>query len=80
MLFGDSITQAGWTEGAFGARLAGALPSQGFLYKNDSQFYCADVYSRKFDVLNRGLAGYNTEWAIPVLEQASGINFPADRA
>ncbi|KAJ6546521.1 SGNH hydrolase-type esterase domain-containing protein [Mycena vulgaris] len=50
MLFGDSITQAGWTEGGFGARLA-----------ND--------YSRKFDVLNRGLAGYNTEWAIPVLEQ-----------
>ncbi|KAJ6547400.1 GDSL Lipase/Acylhydrolase [Mycena capillaripes] len=50
MLFGDSITQAGWTEGAFGARLA-------------------DVYSRKLDVLNRGLAGYNTEWAIPVLEQ-----------
>ncbi|KAJ7685031.1 GDSL Lipase/Acylhydrolase [Mycena polygramma] len=50
MLFGDSITQAGWTEGGFGARLA-------------------NVYSRKFDVLNRGLAGYNTEWAIPVLEQ-----------
>ncbi|KAJ7470598.1 SGNH hydrolase-type esterase domain-containing protein [Mycena latifolia] len=50
MLFGDSITQAGWTEGGFGARLANA-------------------YSRKFDVLNRGLAGYNTEWAIPVFEQ-----------
>ncbi|KAJ7090032.1 hypothetical protein C8R43DRAFT_1050416 [Mycena crocata] len=31
----------------------------------------ANVYSRKLDVLNRGLAGYNTEWAIPVLEQAS---------
>ncbi|KAJ6630657.1 SGNH hydrolase-type esterase domain-containing protein [Mycena sp. CBHHK59/15] len=50
MLFGDSITQLGWTEGGFGARLA-------------------DVYSRKLDVINRGLAGYNTEWAIPVLEQ-----------
>ncbi|KAJ7694204.1 SGNH hydrolase-type esterase domain-containing protein [Mycena rosella] len=50
MLFGDSITQAGWTDGGVGARLA-------------------NVYSRKFDVLNRGLAGYNTEWAIPVLEQ-----------
>jgi len=50
MLFGDSITQAGWAEDAFGARLA-------------------HVYSRKLDVLNRGLAGYNTDWAIPVLEQ-----------
>ncbi|KAJ7109216.1 SGNH hydrolase-type esterase domain-containing protein [Mycena epipterygia] len=50
MLFGDSITQMGWTEGGFGARLA-------------------NVYSRTFDVLNRGLAGYNTDWAIPVLEQ-----------
>ncbi|THH04560.1 hypothetical protein EW146_g10146 [Bondarzewia mesenterica] len=29
----------------------------------------ADVYARKFDVLNRGYSGYNTEWALPVLEQ-----------
>ncbi|KAJ7046617.1 GDSL Lipase/Acylhydrolase [Mycena alexandri] len=50
MLFGDSITQGGWSDGGFGARLANA-------------------YSRKFDVLNRGLAGYNTDWALPVLEQ-----------
>ncbi|KAJ7063150.1 SGNH hydrolase [Mycena amicta] len=50
VLFGDSITQAGWTDCAFGARLANA-------------------YSRKLDVLNRGLAGYNTDWALPVLEQ-----------
>ncbi|KAF7338427.1 GDSL Lipase/Acylhydrolase [Mycena venus] len=50
MLFGDSITQAGWAEDAFGARLA-------------------NVYSRKLDVLNRGLSGYTTDWAIPVLEQ-----------
>jgi hypothetical protein len=28
-----------------------------------------DAYSRKLDVLNRGLSGYNTDWAIPVLEQ-----------
>ncbi|KAF9009422.1 SGNH hydrolase-type esterase domain-containing protein [Cyathus striatus] len=27
------------------------------------------VYARKLDVLNRGYSGYNTEWAIPVLEQ-----------
>lgn len=50
MLFGDSITQGGWEDGGFGARLA-------------------HVYSRKFDVLNRGLSGYNSEWAIPVFEQ-----------
>ncbi len=28
-----------------------------------------DVYARKLDILNRGLSGYNTEWAIPVFEQ-----------
>jgi len=27
------------------------------------------VYARKLDVLNRGLSGYNTDWALPVLEQ-----------
>lgn len=26
-------------------------------------------YARKLDVLNRGLSGYNTEWAIPVFEK-----------
>ncbi|KAL5490526.1 IAH1 [Sanghuangporus weigelae] len=29
----------------------------------------ASVYVRKFDVINRGFSGYNTEWAIPVFEQ-----------
>jgi len=29
----------------------------------------AHVYARKLDVINRGLSGYNTEWAIPVFEQ-----------
>ncbi|CAE6482109.1 unnamed protein product [Rhizoctonia solani] len=27
------------------------------------------VYARKLDVINRGLSGYNTEWAIPVFEE-----------
>jgi len=27
------------------------------------------VYARKLDVINRGLSGYNTKWAIPVFEQ-----------
>ncbi|KAL1918713.1 uncharacterized protein VTP21DRAFT_2735 [Calcarisporiella thermophila] len=29
----------------------------------------SDVYSRKLDILNRGYSGYNTDWAIPALEQ-----------
>jgi len=29
----------------------------------------AYVYARKLDVINRGLSGYNTEWAIPVFKQ-----------
>jgi len=39
-------------------------PHQPFLASPNS-----DVYARKLDVLNRGLSGYNTDWAIPVLEQ-----------
>ncbi|THH33012.1 hypothetical protein EUX98_g1217 [Antrodiella citrinella] len=27
------------------------------------------AYTRKVDVLNRGFSGYNTRWAIPILEQ-----------
>lgn len=27
------------------------------------------AYLRKFDVINRGLSGYQTDWAIPVSEQ-----------
>ncbi|KAI0260993.1 SGNH hydrolase [Gloeopeniophorella convolvens] len=29
----------------------------------------ANLYVRKVDVLNRGFSGYNTDWALPVLEQ-----------
>ncbi|KAG8954693.1 hypothetical protein FRC04_011126 [Tulasnella sp. 424] len=29
----------------------------------------AYVYARKLDVINRGLSGYNSEWALPVFEQ-----------
>ncbi|CDZ98401.1 Isoamyl acetate-hydrolyzing esterase [Phaffia rhodozyma] len=28
-------------------------------------------YCRKLDVINRGYGGYNTEWALPILDQAS---------
>jgi len=34
-----------------------------------------DVYCRKLDVVNRGLSGFNTEWAIPVFEQVSWADF-----
>ncbi|KIO17862.1 hypothetical protein M407DRAFT_84542, partial [Tulasnella calospora MUT 4182] len=30
---------------------------------------CQYVYARKLDVINRGLSGYNSEWAMPVFEQ-----------
>ena len=33
------------------------------------------VYSRKLDVINRGLSGFNTEWAIPVFEQVGWLDF-----
>nr|GAT43985.1 GDSL lipase acylhydrolase family protein [Mycena chlorophos] len=29
----------------------------------------ASVYTRKLDVLNRGLSGYNTKWALPILQK-----------
>jgi len=29
----------------------------------------AHVYARKLDVINRGLSGYNSEWALPVFEK-----------
>jgi hypothetical protein len=33
----------------------------------------AYVYARKLDVINRGLSGYNSDWAIPVFEEARKI-------
>jgi len=33
------------------------------------------VYARKLDVINRGLSGFNTEWAIPVFEQVGWLDF-----
>lgn len=29
-----------------------------------------DIYARRLDVINRGMSGYNTDWGIPVFEQA----------
>ena len=35
----------------------------------------ANAYTRKLDVINRGLSGYNTDWAIPIFEQARRCDF-----
>ncbi|KZV96497.1 GDSL Lipase/Acylhydrolase [Exidia glandulosa HHB12029] len=53
----DSIVLFGdsITEGAFAAGGFG--------------FLLADAYRRKLDVLNRGMGGYTTDWALPVFEQ-----------
>ena len=62
VLFGDSLTQQGWySEHSRNEGWAARL---------------ANAYSRKADVLNRGLSGYNTRWAL----QALGPMFPADAA
>lgn len=37
----------------------------------------AYVYARRLDVINRGLSGYNTEWAIPIFEQARPYDLDA---
>mmetsp|Transcript_95143 Transcript_95143/g.268827 ORF Transcript_95143/g.268827 Transcript_95143/m.268827 type:complete len:380 (-) Transcript_95143:79-1218(-) len=49
VVFGDSLTQQGFSVGGWVQRLA-------------------DTYTRRADVLNRGLSGYNTRWASHVLK------------
>ncbi|KAK9265630.1 hypothetical protein L1049_021514 [Liquidambar formosana] len=53
-LFGDSITEASFDDGGWGASLA-------------------HHFSRSVDVVLRGYSGYNTRWALHVLERV----FPA---
>jgi hypothetical protein len=82
MLFGDSITQGSWELDGIGARLSCQsfllLPRvsslRGEVELTDPEKKTV-VYARKLDVLNRGLSGYNTEWAIPVFEQVSWADF-----
>ena len=35
----------------------------------------ADVYARRLDVLNRGLSGYNTDWAALVFDEVGAVSF-----
>ena len=83
MLVGDSLTQGGWAPGdtGIGQRLARSyhlfsVVEIGLLTISSFE----DAYARKLDVLNRGYSGYNTEWALPVLDQVrSRINLIAKR-
>jgi isoamyl acetate esterase len=43
------------------------------LWRDERRIPCADVYARKLDVINRGMSGYNAEWALPVLQQVGGV-------
>ena len=85
VLFGDSITQGSWNLNGIAARLSCqyiAHPSprdipvlcgeRGWAHRSAMN---PDVYCRKLDVINRGLSGFNTEWAIPVFEQVSWVDF-----
>ena len=76
MLLGDSITQGSWELDGVGARLScrflSRVPSPEMMLTDPRNLV---VYSRKLDVINRGLSGYNTEWAIPVFDQVSWANF-----
>lgn len=54
VLFGDSITQRGFSPNGW----AGLL---------------ADAYQRRIDIVNRGYSGFNTKWAVPLLDRV----FPA---
>lgn len=53
ILFGDSITQASFRSGGWGAALQ-------------------DHYARKADVVLRGYGGYNTRWALFLLDRIFG--------
>ncbi|KAL7548964.1 hypothetical protein ACHAWF_012235 [Thalassiosira exigua] len=57
VLFGDSITQTGFSTGANFAGWAGLL---------------ANSYARRADVLNRGFSGYNTRHALDALPSVFG--------
>lgn len=49
--------------------LLGDSLTQGASMPNGLAQRLSYVYNRKLDVVNRGLSGYNTKWAIPVFQQ-----------
>lgn len=66
LLLGDSLTQGRWDRSGFADRLAGMFCG---LRIHQPLKPCLVTYVRMFDVINRGLSGYQTDWAIPVFEQ-----------
>lgn len=66
ILFGDSITQSGFSGGG-----GSNTPSAGWVS------LLSNAYARRADVLNRGFSGYNTRHALEVLSSvfvSSDIN------
>ncbi|KAK4690568.1 hypothetical protein P7C70_g9549, partial [Phenoliferia sp. Uapishka_3] len=61
-LFGDSITQGAWQPNGLGAAMAN-------VYQRKRSRKLTSDDERHRDVLNRGLSGYNTAWAIPIAKQ-----------
>jgi lysophospholipase L1-like esterase len=57
VLFGDSITQRGYSVGGWANLLA-------------------DTYQRRVDVINRGYSGYNSRWAVNVLDHVFPLQPP----
>ncbi|KAI0317859.1 SGNH hydrolase-type esterase domain-containing protein [Amylostereum chailletii] len=49
--------------------LFGDSLTQGAWEHNGIGARLANIYARRFDVLNRGYSGFTTEWALPVFEQ-----------
>jgi hypothetical protein len=66
LLLGDSLTQGRWDWSGFADRLACMFCG---LHLDQPLKPRLATYVRKFDVINRGLSGYQTDWAIPVFEQ-----------
>jgi hypothetical protein len=43
---------------------------------SDDLLMLEDIYARRFDVLNRGLSGYNTDWALPLFTEVRSAIAP----
>ena len=81
LIFGDSITEVSFEpeHRGFGQRLARTyllsliinIPACCGYQTLSTNHITADVYARRLDIVNRGLSGYNTDWGLRVLKQAS---------
>ncbi|RUS16630.1 SGNH hydrolase-type esterase domain-containing protein [Endogone sp. FLAS-F59071] len=70
VLFGDSITQCARANDSQSADyLADCFSQFGFDPNGGWGAALANDYQRRVDVMNRGYSGYNTDWALPILQQ-----------